>query len=117
MTVTTQPTLRNGVDTAALFATIDVVGANRDLAKFQFRARNTWISGTHNRSEINGYYGAGQQHHRAESFRYDVDHPPVLTGNDHGPAPVEYHVGDRGFAGVFPTHDDQACVWLCRPLD
>ena len=90
MTVIDQTAIRNGVDTAALFSTLDAVREHPELAGFQFRATNTWISGTHNRSEINGYYGAGQQHQRPESFRYDADHPPVLTGNDQGPAPVEY---------------------------
>jgi 2-polyprenyl-6-methoxyphenol hydroxylase-like FAD-dependent oxidoreductase len=28
----------------------------------------------------------------------------------------EFHVGDRSFAGVFPTHDGEACVWLIRPV-
>ncbi len=27
----------------------------------------------------------------------------------------ELHLGDRALAGVFPTHDGQAAVWLCRP--
>ena len=27
----------------------------------------------------------------------------------------ELHVGRRSYAGVFPTHDGQAAVWLCRP--
>ena len=28
----------------------------------------------------------------------------------------ELHVGDGALAGVFPTHHDNACVWLCLPL-
>jgi 2-polyprenyl-6-methoxyphenol hydroxylase-like FAD-dependent oxidoreductase len=28
----------------------------------------------------------------------------------------EFHLGDRAFAGVFPTHADEACVWLSRPV-
>jgi 2-polyprenyl-6-methoxyphenol hydroxylase-like FAD-dependent oxidoreductase len=28
----------------------------------------------------------------------------------------ELYVGDRAFAGVFPTHRDEACVWLIRPV-
>jgi len=28
----------------------------------------------------------------------------------------EFHLADSAFAGVFPTHDGQACVWLCRPV-
>jgi 2-polyprenyl-6-methoxyphenol hydroxylase-like FAD-dependent oxidoreductase len=27
----------------------------------------------------------------------------------------EFHLGDGAFAGVFPTHFDEACVWLIRP--
>ena len=89
-TTTTTPGTRNGVDTATLFATLDAVSADRDLAKFQFRARNTWVSGTHNVSTIDGYYGAGQEISRNGGFSFDADHPPVLTGSDHGPTPVEF---------------------------
>jgi 2-polyprenyl-6-methoxyphenol hydroxylase-like FAD-dependent oxidoreductase len=27
----------------------------------------------------------------------------------------EFHLGDNAFAGVFPTNDDAACVWLMQP--
>jgi flavin-dependent dehydrogenase len=27
----------------------------------------------------------------------------------------EFHIAEQGFAGVFPTHDGAACVWLTRP--
>jgi flavin-dependent dehydrogenase len=27
----------------------------------------------------------------------------------------EFHLGERAFAGVFPTHSGEACVWLIRP--
>ena len=80
----------NGVDTSTLFATIGAVQAQPELAQFQFRARNRWVSGTHNRSTINGYSGAGQEHVRAVDHEYDADHPPVLTGSDQGPTPVEF---------------------------
>ena len=80
----------NGVDTHTLFATIDAVKDQPELAKFQFRASNRWIGGTHNRSTINGYYGAGQEFVRASDHRYDADHPPVLTGSDEAPTPVEF---------------------------
>ena len=32
-----------------------------EIAAFQFRASNEWVSGTHNRSTIQGFYGAGQE--------------------------------------------------------
>jgi 2-polyprenyl-6-methoxyphenol hydroxylase-like FAD-dependent oxidoreductase len=28
----------------------------------------------------------------------------------------EFHLAESSFAGVFPTHDGQACVWLSRPV-
>jgi flavin-dependent dehydrogenase len=27
----------------------------------------------------------------------------------------EFFVAERSFAGVFPTHDGQACIWVCTP--
>src|SRR4051812_21002036 len=86
----TDATPRNGVDTDALFATINVVKDKPELAQFQFRATNTWIRGTHSRGSITGFYGAGQEHSHGVAWEYDADHPLVLTGTDHGPTPVEY---------------------------
>ena len=82
--------VRNGVDTAALFATLDAVKGNHDIAKFQFRATNRWVSGTHNQSTIDGFYGAMQEMSHQQPFVFDADHPPVLVGTDHGPTPAEY---------------------------
>jgi flavin-dependent dehydrogenase len=30
-------------------------------------------------------------------------------------AGIEFFVAERSFAGVFPTHDGQACIWVCTP--
>src|SRR5215831_11491615 len=90
MTATVRQPL-NGVDTPTLFATLDAVRANPELAKFQFRAANRWVSGTHNRSTIRGFYGAGQEDAtRTEDFSYDADHPAVLVGTGTAPTPVEF---------------------------
>ena len=91
MTVTQTRPARNGVDVPTLFATLDAVKGQPDIAAFQFRATNEWISGTHNRSTIQGFYGAGQEDtSRTTPFTYDADHPTVLVGNNHGPTPVEF---------------------------
>jgi uncharacterized OsmC-like protein len=87
---TTETPMRNGVDTAALFATLDAVEANPEIAKFHFRATNRWVSGTHNRSTIHGFYGAGQELTHREVSTFDADHPAVLVGADNAPTPVEY---------------------------
>ena len=89
-TSSTRPAL-NGVDTPTLFATLDAVKASPEIAKFQFRAANRWQSGTHNRSTIRGFFGAGQEDtSRTADFSLDADHPAVLVGNNKGPTPVEF---------------------------
>jgi len=90
MPITTDNPIRNGVDTATLFATLDAVKNNNEIAKFQFRATNRWISGTHNQSTIHGFFGAMQEMQHAGVHVFDADHPAVLVGADNGPTPVEY---------------------------
>src|SRR3954471_18421521 len=89
VTVTENP-IRNGVDTATLFATIDAVRTTPEIAKFQFRATNRWVTGTHNRSTLHGFYGAMQDMTHEQPFTFDADHPAVLVGKDNGPTPVEF---------------------------
>jgi uncharacterized OsmC-like protein len=81
---------RNGVDTPRLFATIDAVAGQPQLAKFQFRAQSRWISGTHSRTTMSSFRGAGGEHQHAAPFTADCDHPAVLCGADNGPTPVEF---------------------------
>jgi uncharacterized OsmC-like protein len=90
MTATVNESIRNGIDTTALFATLDAVKAAPEAAKFQFRTHNQWISGTHSRGTIDGYYGVGEERTHERSFHFDADHPAVLVGHDNGPTPVEY---------------------------
>lgn len=87
----------NGVDVPTLFATLDAVKAQPELAKFRFRATNRWRQGTHSRTRIESYHGAGAEHRREREFSYDADHPPVLVGRDQAPTPVEFLL--HGLAG------------------
>jgi uncharacterized OsmC-like protein len=89
--MTTTPTARiNGVDTETLFATLDAVRNQPDLARFQFRTTTRWISGTHNRTTVADFSGAGGEHTHAQEFTIDADHPVVLVGQDHAPTPAEH---------------------------
>ena len=90
MTATLNDSTRNGVDTATLFATLNAVKAAPEAARFQFRAGNEWISGTHSRGTIHGFYGVGEERTHERTFHFDADHPAVLVGRDNGPTPVEY---------------------------
>jgi uncharacterized OsmC-like protein len=85
-----QPVPMNGVNTPKLFATIAAVADQRSLAQFRFRAQGEWIAGTHMRSTMAGFYGAGGEMRHKAAHTADADHPVVLCGEDEGPTPVEY---------------------------
>ena len=90
MSITTENSRTNGVDTAALFATLDAVKGQPEIAKFQFRATNKWLGGTHSRSRFSGFYGAMQEMEHKHVTEVESDHPAVLVGQDEAPSPVEY---------------------------
>lgn len=80
----------NGVDVEKLFKTMDAIKEDPNLAKFNFKAKNRWISGGHNNTIVNEYYGGGQTHIRNKPFSFEKDEPPILLGQDGGANPVEY---------------------------
>jgi uncharacterized OsmC-like protein len=81
---------RNGVDTPKLFATLDAVRAQPELAQFQFRVTNRWISGTNSRSRMEPFKGAGTELAHKRTFEYDADHHEALVGTGEGPTPIEF---------------------------
>ena len=80
----------NGVNVDQLFRTIELVKGQPEIALFKFRARNTWIDGTHNRAMVKDFYGALQEDDSRDSLIFEVDEPPVLCGSNQGANPVEY---------------------------
>ena len=84
-------TVRNGVDTATMFATLDAIKAQPEIAKFRFRARNQWLGGSHNRSTIKDFYAAcGEDTTRTEAWTLHAGEPAILLGSDAGPNPAAY---------------------------
>ena len=82
--------VQNGVNVDQLVATIYEIKANPDLARFQFRATNEWVSGGHSRTSIQSFYGAGgEDTSRSGPFLVEGDEPPVLLGSNAGPNAVE----------------------------
>jgi uncharacterized OsmC-like protein len=89
-TMTNNSAIRNGVDTATLFATRDAIKGDPELAKFQFRASNRWISGAQSESTLQGFFGARQEMSHKAAYTATADHPAILVGDDNGPSPVEF---------------------------
>lgn len=98
---TQQDTVLNGVNTTQLFDTIEVIKESPEVAKFKFRNHNKWIVGGHNRSHVDSYYGAMEEHRRDKPFVVDNDEPPVLLGTDKGVNPAEQVL--HGLAGCITT--------------
>jgi uncharacterized OsmC-like protein len=92
----------NGVPVDQLFGTINAIQETPSLAKFNFRARNKWINGAHNRTTIKDFYGAGQEDQsRQTAFVLDNGEPAVLLGTDQGANPVEFVL--HALAGCMTT--------------
>jgi uncharacterized OsmC-like protein len=89
-TMTKAQHVLNGVNTDDLMKTIHAVREQPELARFRFRASNTWLGGGHNRSTAAGFYGTMQEIEHATHFQMEAGEPPVLLGNDEGANPVEH---------------------------
>ena len=112
----TMDTVRNGVDTATLFATLDAVKGQPEAAKFQFRATSEWVSGTHSRMSINGFYGVGAEQTREQTFVVEGDHPAILVGGDQAPTPAELLLSALA-ATVKDSSRNEALDAVVRALD
>ena len=87
MTVATT-TIRNGVDTEKMFATLDLIKAQPELARFQFRATNRWIEGAHNRSTIKGFLRRRRRGHQPRrGVRAGCGRAGDPARHGHGPEP------------------------------
>ncbi|MDY0045765.1 MAG: OsmC family protein, partial [Syntrophales bacterium] len=80
----------NGINVDELFDTIESIKENPDIAKFQFRAANEWLAGTHCRASVKDFYGALKEDTSRKPAIFEIDEPPVLLGNNEGSNPVEY---------------------------
>jgi uncharacterized OsmC-like protein len=87
----TQSQTLNGLNLEQMVQTVEALKSDPSLARFEFRARNRWMDGGHNRSTIQGFYGAGgEDTSRTEPFEFDNGEPPVLLGANEGANPVEF---------------------------
>jgi uncharacterized OsmC-like protein len=89
MATTTTKTI-NGVNVEDLLRTIDAIKVTPGIAQFRFRLANEWLTGGHNRSTVNNFYGAFEDVDRERTFVLDADEPTLLLGEDNGPNPAEY---------------------------
>jgi uncharacterized OsmC-like protein len=89
MTITNTP-VDNGVNTEALLGAREALTNAPEAAEFTWRAKCSWVHGTHTRSTVDGFSGLGQDHNHTTTFTFDADHPECFASEDHGATPAEY---------------------------
>ncbi|HKJ50627.1 MAG TPA: OsmC family protein [Gammaproteobacteria bacterium] len=80
----------NGVNVEALLGAREALTAAPEAARFNWRATCDWISGTHARHDVEGFFGLGEEQKHRTAFGFDTDHPELFASQDHGATPVEF---------------------------
>jgi uncharacterized OsmC-like protein len=81
----------NGVNVEQLNYVIDSINTDTGFGEFQFRARNHWVNGGLNRSQIKGFHAGGREDGtRSKPFTLDADEPLLVAGADSAPNSMEY---------------------------
>jgi uncharacterized OsmC-like protein len=80
----------NGVNVEALLGARDAFADAPEIARFQWRSTVSWINGTHSRSEVETFFGFGEEQRHRATFDFDIDHPLQFAAKDNGITPVEY---------------------------
>jgi len=80
----------NGVAVEQLLSTVEAVKATPSIAKFTFRIRNQWETGSRNCSIVTSFTGANQQLSHPRPFTLQADEPAILLGKDLAANPVEH---------------------------
>ena len=72
---TTEIPVDNGVNVEALLGVREALADTPEIAQFQWRSTVCWVNGTHSRSDVETFYGFGdeQQHHTTFNHEIDAD--------------------------------------------
>jgi uncharacterized OsmC-like protein len=82
--------VNNGVNVQALLDAREALKGAPEAAKFTWRATCKWQNGTHSRSNVQGFFGLGQEQTHKTETSFEADHPEVFASEDNGVTPVEY---------------------------
>ena len=82
--------VNNGVNVQALLDAREALKGAPEATQFTWRATCKWLNGTHSQTNVNGFFGLGQeQKHKTESS-FEADHPEIFASEDHAITPIEY---------------------------
>ncbi len=88
MTTTTEPTIRNGINTDALRGAIDAITQDPTKGMTHWQVTSHWRGGTRSDAKVNSYSLGGQR--IARDFTIRIDEPLELCGKNEFANPQEY---------------------------
>ena len=83
-------TVNNGVNVQALLDAREVLKGAPEAAKFTWRASCKWKNGTHSKTDVESFFGLGQEQRHKTETSFDADHPEIFASEDKGITPIEY---------------------------
>ena len=82
--------VNNGVNVQALLDAREALKGAPEAAQFTWRATCKWQTGTHSTSNVQGFFGLGEEQTHKTETSFEADHPEIFASEDHGITPVEY---------------------------
>jgi len=80
----------NGVNVQALLDAREGLKGAPAAAKFTWRASCKWQNGTYSKTNVESFFGLGQEQQHKTGSSFDADHPEVFASEDRGITPIEY---------------------------
>lgn len=88
--------VKNGVNVDALLGAREALSKQPAGAQFKWRATTNWVAGTHSASEVQGFFGLGEEQKHKSTFKFETDHPEIFASEDKGATPVELVLAGLG---------------------
>jgi uncharacterized OsmC-like protein len=85
-----QTKVNNGVNVDALLAAREALRGAPQAAKFNWKATCKWQNGTHSKTDVQEFFGLGQDQKHKTTYSFDADHPEIFASEDNGVTPVEF---------------------------
>ena len=82
--------VNNGVNVQALLDAREALKGAPEATKFTWRASCKWQNGTHSKTDVQSFFGLGQEQQHKTQTSFDADHPEIFASEDLGVTPIEY---------------------------
>jgi uncharacterized OsmC-like protein len=83
-------TVNNGVNVQALLDAREALKGAPEATQFTWRASCKWQIGTYSKTNVQGFFGLGQEQQHKTETSFDADHPEIFAAEDRGITPIEY---------------------------